>query len=399
MVKAMGHWEAFEGQLKLVCNLIRRTFSRQRLMETCFSDPPASLHQHLYSSFSGTVGKGRWGVVWDAAEQLGPLEASLRFAWDGVKFNRGKPLGTHPQPADEDKVCARLRICDLDEAIQSAMFWRYRFMVTLLGDVVQHLFAWVQGCCCHACHELFLEEMQENTPNPTKSELLACPMHGRRAPEMAAGRFRAVLNEIWDIHEARLLVMEPAALTAEQRGVIFQDFCRGRQAFTFYVMLAAGVYEQFPLVLASLAHHKPTIAQAFALKLMSAYDGLTQEQRGALHPLVHLVLSPAGDCRRDVQFFASAGVVRPLLRRHQARLKFIRIIEREAESLHAKVSQGIRRAPNHGRFSFQRSPQPPNKQNNIINLFFQRLSRHTAVVTIDRLHVGCVDTGFVTELG
>eukprot|EP00959_Pyramimonas_sp_CCMP1952_P151132 3162919-Pyramimonas_sp.AAC.1 len=72
--------------------MVRRRFSNERLMETCFSTAPACYHKDLYKSFKACVYTGRWGSVADATRELAPLEPSLRFAWDPIKFNRGRPI-------------------------------------------------------------------------------------------------------------------------------------------------------------------------------------------------------------------------------------------------------------------------------------------------------------------
>eukprot|EP00959_Pyramimonas_sp_CCMP1952_P369295 7735054-Pyramimonas_sp.AAC.1 len=80
--KCMSYYNTFVKELKLVCDVVRRTYSRQRLISTCFSEPPAKNHKELYEGFSASVHKGRWGSVAEAVEAVGPLEPSLRQAWD-----------------------------------------------------------------------------------------------------------------------------------------------------------------------------------------------------------------------------------------------------------------------------------------------------------------------------
>eukprot|EP00969_Alexandrium_andersonii_P105159 4640180-Alexandrium_andersonii.AAC.1 len=82
----MPGWGDWVAGLKHVCTLLRKPWSKDRLLQTCFAQPPASLHRGLYQHFSGQVYEARWGTVTDAVEQLLPLEPSLRFFWSADAF-------------------------------------------------------------------------------------------------------------------------------------------------------------------------------------------------------------------------------------------------------------------------------------------------------------------------
>ncbi len=151
--KAMGNYNHFCKQLRLVCDLLRRTYSHQRLMETCFSDPPASCHKELYSGFSSSVQGGRWGSVAKAVIDIGPLEASLTNAWDAMKFNRGRPIPEANGDGVENPF--RLDLRTLDNAIRSRYFWAYRAMLELISDMVTHLLHYIGGCKCHRGAEAY----------------------------------------------------------------------------------------------------------------------------------------------------------------------------------------------------------------------------------------------------
>lgn len=92
LAQSMKFYSPFCKQLKAVCDLARRKFSRQRLLETCFSEAPASYSRHLFEGFSSAVYEGRWGTVADAVTAVGPLRVAFQH-WNVSLFNRGKPIG------------------------------------------------------------------------------------------------------------------------------------------------------------------------------------------------------------------------------------------------------------------------------------------------------------------
>ena len=60
---AMSHWATFTEDLKLLCDLCRRPWSKDRLLQTCFADPPQSNFKGLYIHFrpmSTQAAGGAW---------------------------------------------------------------------------------------------------------------------------------------------------------------------------------------------------------------------------------------------------------------------------------------------------------------------------------------------------
>ena len=74
----MREYNGWLKSMKAMCYLLRRTYTKERLKATCFSDEPASLQWPLVGSFTGHIVDGRWGSVSEAAVALCPLETPLR---------------------------------------------------------------------------------------------------------------------------------------------------------------------------------------------------------------------------------------------------------------------------------------------------------------------------------
>jgi hypothetical protein len=75
-------FELFEYYLTHISRLLKRKYSCDRLLESCFQREPHSLYRKEIKAFDGAVYKGRWATLLDACHQLLPLEGPLRSAWD-----------------------------------------------------------------------------------------------------------------------------------------------------------------------------------------------------------------------------------------------------------------------------------------------------------------------------
>ena len=66
-------------------------------------------------------------------------------------------------------------------------------MVEQITQTIEHLTFWAEGCQCHSSH----------TARNKKNGELACPLAGRRAPELASGALHALLAELWKENESQ----------------------------------------------------------------------------------------------------------------------------------------------------------------------------------------------------
>lgn len=100
LATVLYQWGPFVEQLSSLTKLLSRTWSRQRLLNTCFVDEPERSSRDLYSGFDANVFEGRWGTVMHAISSILPLEVSLRYAWSVDKFMFGN--GGEPRLDDQE---------------------------------------------------------------------------------------------------------------------------------------------------------------------------------------------------------------------------------------------------------------------------------------------------------
>ena len=112
--KVLYYFSTYVPKLRHVTALLRRKWSRTRLLSTCFARPTQSTYRWLYSSFFAGVFTGRWGSDMEAVGSILPLEASLKFAWSLQRYQFGSP-GEAPPPEDDKSTDLYI----VDEAIEA----------------------------------------------------------------------------------------------------------------------------------------------------------------------------------------------------------------------------------------------------------------------------------------
>ena len=342
---SMAQWKTWVTSLKGVSKLLRRTFSKERLEATCFSEEPASLEWPAVKSYSGDVVDGRWASITDAAAQLCPLETILRYAWSLDKFNfykNGVPMNL---PHNEYRVDSSA----VDTTIGSDFFWCYTFMVSLMAGIIHHLMFWVMGCPCHRSskdyHDLARQARASSCSGSGSAMDVhkACPMAGRRAAEIAAGEFSKMLDEMWNWYSAALRMdRRVRLLQPEEVALLLADAANGRLAFMFYVKMKIAPFMQLPLATMGVAALDWDVARRAALYCLQLFDSDTH---GADHPVAHMLCHKLRD---QLDAFIRGGDPEPKLMLFMARCRFEMINEGPTEGLHSIIKHGLASAPHFG---------------------------------------------------
>ena len=155
----------------------------------------------------------------------------------------------------------------------------------------------------------------------------ACPMSGRRAPELAAGALLQCMDELWDTHSASLLVQHSRHLSHTDKLRVLGDWESGRQAFHFYVTVKLAPWQSLPLCLCGIAHMDIVVARRCAVDSLSVIDGLQED--AVTHPLVRRF---GGALRKDVEAMIAGEEPSAELKFELACLRFIPIVERQVLS-------------------------------------------------------------------
>lgn len=351
----LHHWQHFLEELTHVTRLLGRKWSRQRLVSTCFAQPPQAAFAGQLLSFSGGVYQGRWGSIVEAVSSLVPLERPLRFAWSKKAYLFGGAEAA--LPAAERERPGGVRVATVDSAINSPLFWGYLRCIDTCAEVLEVFCKWAEGCPCHSPppalrgvrrHEPGGGEMAGER-HMRRAGKKACCMSTCRAPEMAAGAVQRLLAETFrQGHGMLLLDPSVAGLTPAQKLVVMTDYSLARQYLSFFLQHKLSQWMHPPMAFSALAHHDAVEARRWCGRALRVYTESPPEVEHL--PLTKALCTPGTQCRAQLDRFLQGEELSELdiLEGFAARFCFMPISERWIESRHALVKRVLASAPNAG---------------------------------------------------
>ena len=114
-------------------------------------------------------------------------------------------------------------------------------MIDVICEFVEIVMNWAESCPCHWHHSGELQGYQRHDPRrrmgrARRASRKRCPLAGMQAPECAAGAILELMETLWNVSHAHLLLHpDMAALSAEDRAEILEEFGKGRKHIFFYI--------------------------------------------------------------------------------------------------------------------------------------------------------------------
>ena len=343
---------------------------RQGLQERCFGQGDAAAHRGKFASFGERLLDWRWQSVSSFLCAMEPLELPLRQFWNLQAFNRksrnaqpepdtslsGEPaqeaagpddaaqaadvlVPVGPQEQESSKVLAdavrgKVRAQNFDLAVQSAEVWQYMSMLRKLFAVSDELLVWFQSCPCHP------REAAAQDDEDQCKHYAACPMKGRRAPELAGGFMVSFMR-----HQ-----LQGAADVFPANSDLFMEYVAGFQHFSFMLQLKFANWTAMPHSFLALAHPSETTARAVCRRLLGEWEFMSEQDKASAHPLCHAFMLDSNVRDSLVRF--GQGSPRDSddcvqLRAVLGPIAFLPLLERSIEGRHAVVKRATETAPNH----------------------------------------------------
>ena len=338
-------WPIFIDMLRHVCRLLSQKWSRQRFVETCCNTPALRIRARDLESFSGGVYEGRWGSVVSAIGQLLALEDLLRAVWNKEAFLRGG----NEQARNSSNS---LRVDIADSGLTSRMFWAFCRMLDVIGESIEELAKWGEGCyCCSReprvrgpTRHLDRLQAQRDRVHARKND---CPLRTLQAPSMAAGVHFDILRRLLAMCNTLLLLDHVVcSLDPPDRNTLMADFRRARNHVQFVIRVKLSFWQQLPWLLIGVGHHLVEVAIWCARRALALFD---QAGEDADHHWVSLMFCAVGTLAREqMTLFITRqrGLFDlPHLSTLVARLRWIAVVERWIESRHALMKRYICAAP------------------------------------------------------
>lgn len=327
----MAWWPEFYGHLKAVSNLLVPHL-RDRLIACCVRGSAAAAQEHIFSKISlPALYEKRWQVVIKFTRALLPHFRLIKQVWDFDKFK------IDGKDADGDAGAA------FDSALASPLFCSYLFMVNGIHSVLSKLEFWLEDC---ACHEHLFQNMSSKRQRKKRQALFGggrfvdCPMRGKRASELAAGKLEETLSEL-SMTALNVFSCElDWRISQEDRVVVFTDFEYAKAHLHFVLAAKFAFWQKIPWRLCGISHHWPSVARQIAGDCLAEFDesmrtvGVLEEHH---HPVSLRFLRQGGPLRTDLEAFAAGAPMSEHLQSEAFALKFVPVVERVVEALHRDV--------------------------------------------------------------
>ena len=173
-----------------------------------------------------------------------------------------------------------------------------------------------------------------------------CPMSGKRAPEVVAGRIDDLMEAVWQesesnvIHLASLYNLTPSDLSR-----LRADMLHAKGVQTSLIQLKCSYWKALPWLLIGVAHHGEDCARQIAKECLRKFDA-DPRPPPVQHRVTWDLLSPEAGFRSELQKFADGASRWSLNTEFQeqvAAFMFVPVVETTIEEKHARVSHQAKR--------------------------------------------------------
>ena len=244
--------------------------------------------------------------------------------------------------------------------MQNPAFWAYAHAVLYATHgVLFELQNWGESCPCHSVDFRTKDGYSAGRPyfrrrhewiGETSVSNSSCPMRGRRAPELAAGRYKAHLEAL--VHQCAGLLLTRCQ-NIPNRDFIIRDWEGARTALAEVIEMKFAHWNFLPYRFCALgcidkAGAADDTARAALKACLEEYAAMGAEQRSNLWPLAAQVLDAASPLRAEVLAFTEGGSSLkslPGLQRVAGIVLCIPVAERSIEAKHRLNKLSSSRAP------------------------------------------------------
>lgn len=204
--KALSYWPCFWEQLKNFEGLLLNPGRLRRFRNSCVHGSVMADKAHMVTRWTAQLYEKRWKCVVAFLRRLASIMQIFRVCWDEEAYrdaddNLRSSTGSRVAEDDDGGPLGQFDPSALTKSIKDNFFNRYIHFAIGVDDICEtHLASWGEGCLCHEM--LFRHGSSgDGMSQYRRRQLLAChftdsvtvcPMAGKRAPELAAGRIYTV---------------------------------------------------------------------------------------------------------------------------------------------------------------------------------------------------------------
>lgn len=270
---AAANFDEIHTGIRSITSFLGDKLCRNLFCATCLIGPAEPLRV-LYDTFEETLVGWRWEAMWDCIQKLVSLEDSLRTCWAKERIAGGREPRERAGPEEAGGVGIGAHLEAADIAVKSPFFWSYLRMLSVVGGVIEHMFAWLESCPCHGHSQLGSQPWATARRRFAREfgdeQTRHCPLRSRRAPELAAGRMSELVTELMGVSIGQILLRVGRDLSPPDRARILHDFDSIKHALVFIVQVKFSTWQRLPHLLAGVGHWDDEVARTVATRALGA---------------------------------------------------------------------------------------------------------------------------------
>ena len=252
---ALSHWDTFWHQLKALEALLQWQHRRRRFVSCCVLQSPFAHKAPLFEHFRSSAYEKRWHEVLRFVLEIRPLLSTLRLTWDSQRFNT--------EAVHQEATAG---------AFTDALSFGYVDIVSMTTELPEQLAFWGEGCLCHDLGPHVAKPHIRARMLSTHFGQPRCPMAGKRAPELAAGRLDEVVTDVCELSHADMLSQpRPLPMSSSQSFTLVNNIEQAKGHIVLLITSKCDYWRRLPWLLCGLAHHCPQVASTCASRALQEF--------------------------------------------------------------------------------------------------------------------------------
>ena len=277
--RAMSYFDEWLCGMKAIVTLLHYRDNRKLFAERCVSGSRfdrAGRHAGLNRGCPSAQ-EWRWSSIVLTLKSILPLEPLLTSCFDTHKMRpRDRDVGDN---LDNDEAPARVKEGKLDlgliqRTVRNGKWWAFAEMLCTIHKVLAQFQEWSESCPCHYHHLLLDKDEKEELRDLEAEAGIAgaagasreCPLAGLRAPEMAAGSWKIILEVLFD-KALDVFIGELCPRALDHLDSILSDFEEGKKQVYASLEVKFQIWESLPWKLMAVASGETKKAAASSLPL------------------------------------------------------------------------------------------------------------------------------------
>ena len=226
----------------------------------------------------------RWHSVVDFIKSLLQIGPGLRKRWNLQKFVTSLPKEGHDELAEGRGSEGAGTYKRLDGAMRSNFFWAYCDLMLEVSRASDTLSRWSEACWFHqgSCTER------------------SCGYKGCRAPELAAGAHKYLLDECQSSTNLKVASLLPNLSDSESK-MLLADWHIAHARLKLEWEYKLHFWDLLPWKLCGLACPSLEIARTIARECQKMWQDMTPQQRSASHPMTRRFLDQTWSGKIEVK--------------------------------------------------------------------------------------------------